>query len=253
MSQCIVPNWHLKQERQEEQVVEGGEGRNRSPHVHSDQNLSYVVPMSNYEVTELTWENGQVSLHGLGGIASPNSSITPQTKQSTWNSAKPGGTLESIVHQATTFSKNYNIPQNVDQVKWSENSNSHVQMIEQNGDGLKVNSNIYSDITNSGGKWGREKSAGATTSLSGGGLMRKKRVRSELEQNCDRKIMNSFEESDDQSGTATFCKVNTHTSTADTTMMTWPPSSFGSPCRSSFKTAPCRNTDEDSACHCSVN
>ncbi|XP_011088088.1 uncharacterized protein LOC105169392 [Sesamum indicum] len=98
MSECIVPNWNLRHQRQEEQVE--GEERNRSPHVQFHQNLSYVVPMSKYEVTELTWENGQLALHGLGGILPPPP--PPQTSKQTWDH-KPGvgDTLESIVHQAT--------------------------------------------------------------------------------------------------------------------------------------------------------
>lgn len=44
----------------------------------------------NYEVAELTWENGQLSMHGLGPPRAPNKPISSY-----------GGTLESLVNQAT--------------------------------------------------------------------------------------------------------------------------------------------------------
>ncbi|KAK4427704.1 Transcription factor UNE10 [Sesamum alatum] len=167
MSECIVPNWNLKHQRQEEQVEV--EERNRSSHVQSHQNLSYVVPMSKYEVTELTWENGQLALHGLGGILPP-----PQTKQ-TWDH-KPGDTLESIVHQAT-----HHLPQNgADQQpkylsknsggKWAENSTSDMHTaLNQDGKWRENLSHMQVQgngevkpspamPTLSGGKW-RENSA----------------------------------------------------------------------------------------------
>ncbi|KAK6925069.1 Myc-type, basic helix-loop-helix (bHLH) domain [Dillenia turbinata] len=90
MSQCIVPNWNLRHQRQDR--VEGDEG-NRSSHVHTQRSSSHLVPMSNYEVAELTWENGQLAMHGLGGLL-PSGPPKP-----TWPHAND--TLESIVHQAT--------------------------------------------------------------------------------------------------------------------------------------------------------
>ncbi|KAL9685236.1 hypothetical protein QQ045_022684 [Rhodiola kirilowii] len=59
-------------------------------------NSAPEVPMLlDYEVAELTWENGQLALHGLG---------QPRTSAS-WQDKQPGssGTLESIVNQATCF------------------------------------------------------------------------------------------------------------------------------------------------------
>ncbi|XP_049360384.1 transcription factor UNE10-like [Solanum verrucosum] len=59
-----------------------------------------------YEVAELTWENGQVVMHGLGPPRVPNKPLsTPSPTKYTWESkphAAAGGTLESIVNQATT-------------------------------------------------------------------------------------------------------------------------------------------------------
>ncbi|CAL9232561.1 unnamed protein product [Arabidopsis halleri] len=51
------------------------------------------IPILDYEVAELTWENGQLGLHGLG----PPRVTASSTKYSTG----AGGTLESIVDQAT--------------------------------------------------------------------------------------------------------------------------------------------------------
>lgn len=61
---------------------------------------------SEYEVAELTWENGQLALHGLGLPRvqhKPHSSPSPSP--SPWEKPRAGGTLESIVDQAkaTTF------------------------------------------------------------------------------------------------------------------------------------------------------
>ncbi|KFK30584.1 hypothetical protein AALP_AA6G000800 [Arabis alpina] len=51
-----------------------------------------IHPMLDYEVAELTWENGQLALHGLG---------PPRVPAPSKYSAGAGGTLESIVDQAT--------------------------------------------------------------------------------------------------------------------------------------------------------
>ncbi|KAG5579883.1 hypothetical protein H5410_050510, partial [Solanum commersonii] len=59
-----------------------------------------------YELAELTWENGQVVMHGLGPRRVPNKPLsTPSTTKYAWDNkphAAAGGTLESIVNQATT-------------------------------------------------------------------------------------------------------------------------------------------------------
>ncbi|KAK6153465.1 hypothetical protein DH2020_013104 [Rehmannia glutinosa] len=231
MSQCIVPKWNQRQQRQEK--VEGGEEGNRSSHVHSHhQNLTYVVPMSNYEeVTELTWENGQLGLHGLGEINLP----PPPTKQttSTWRGTKPEDTLESLVHQAT-FN---NCPHKNGEVKystsvptsgkWGENPcNSHLQQIN-GGVAKAINSSIQENsnggataklvnsinaAASSGGKWGENMS---------------KRVRSEYSKGVEE-------------GSA-CASASENTICRDTTMMTW--TSFESP--RSFK-SPRITTDDDS-------
>ncbi|MCE3216565.1 hypothetical protein HAX54_006917 [Datura stramonium] len=48
------------------------------------------VPSLDYEVAELTWENGQLAMHGLGPPKVPNKAVSSY-----------GGTLESLVNQAT--------------------------------------------------------------------------------------------------------------------------------------------------------
>ncbi|KAK3406343.1 hypothetical protein EUGRSUZ_K02496 [Eucalyptus grandis] len=100
MSHCAAADWNLRQQRQEQ--VEGGEGSNRSTHVQIPQihphhhpqphySSSSLPSMSNHGVAELTWENGQLAMHGHGLLKPPL-----------------GGsdTLESIVHQATCHKKN---------------------------------------------------------------------------------------------------------------------------------------------------
>uniref|UniRef100_A0A1J3H230 Transcription factor PIF7 n=1 Tax=Noccaea caerulescens TaxID=107243 RepID=A0A1J3H230_NOCCA len=52
--------------------------------------------MSNYGVKELTWENGQLTVHGLGEEVEPTTSANPIWTQ-TLNGCE---TLESVVHQA---------------------------------------------------------------------------------------------------------------------------------------------------------
>lgn len=55
-----------------------------------------------YEVAELTWENGQLSMHGLG---LPRPAVKPLTTSGKcpWDKPRVGGTLESIVDQATSL------------------------------------------------------------------------------------------------------------------------------------------------------
>ncbi|KAI5647405.1 hypothetical protein M9H77_33410 [Catharanthus roseus] len=64
-------------------------------------------PTLDYEVTELTWENGQLALHGLGHPRMPNRAAANRSNFfNRYNSAGgsgggTAGTLESIVNQAT--------------------------------------------------------------------------------------------------------------------------------------------------------
>nr|XP_011464338.1 PREDICTED: transcription factor PIF7 isoform X2 [Fragaria vesca subsp. vesca] len=64
---------------------------------HQHQNnpsITHLVPLSDYDVTELKLENGHLAIHGLGGIV-PTAPAKP-----TWSN-RACDTLESIVHQAT--------------------------------------------------------------------------------------------------------------------------------------------------------
>ncbi|KAG6628608.1 transcription factor UNE10-like isoform X2 [Carya illinoinensis] len=66
-----------------------------------------------FEVAELTWENGQLAMHGLGQARAPVKPITPAIANTTekptsnskynttWEKPCASGTLESIVNQAT--------------------------------------------------------------------------------------------------------------------------------------------------------
>ncbi|XP_058070243.1 transcription factor UNE10-like isoform X2 [Magnolia sinica] len=121
MSQCVVPNWNLRHQRQEQVGDEEGK---RSSHVHN-KHQNPPIPMSNYEVTELAWENGHLAMHGLGGLT---------RLTSTKPMFQTGGTLESVVHQATHHKSIPNSadfrcnPENINSVvassggKWAENS-----------------------------------------------------------------------------------------------------------------------------------
>ncbi|CAI9764598.1 unnamed protein product [Fraxinus pennsylvanica] len=56
-----------------------------------------------YEVAELTWENGQLAMHGLGPPRVSNKPVAASAGSTkyTWDKLHAGGTLESIVDQAT--------------------------------------------------------------------------------------------------------------------------------------------------------
>ncbi|XWS32380.1 hypothetical protein CRYUN_Cryun23aG0154500 [Craigia yunnanensis] len=85
MSQC-VPGWDLDD--------------NPATARHSLRSNSTApdVPMLDYEVAELTWENGQLAMHSLGP---PRVPVKPLN--STWDKPRASGTLESIVNQTTCF------------------------------------------------------------------------------------------------------------------------------------------------------
>ncbi|GAV69282.1 HLH domain-containing protein, partial [Cephalotus follicularis] len=55
-----------------------------------------AVPKLNYEVAELTWENGQLAMHGLSPTPMP-----ARSQVGNWEKPRSSGTLESIVNQAT--------------------------------------------------------------------------------------------------------------------------------------------------------
>ncbi|PPD83633.1 hypothetical protein GOBAR_DD19423 [Gossypium barbadense] len=96
MSHCVAPNcWNLKHQSQEQVHFEEEEDNetNRSSHISN--------PMSNHEVAELTWQNGQLAFHGL------NRHLPTASSKPTWGIS--GDTLESIVHQATCLhTQNHN-------------------------------------------------------------------------------------------------------------------------------------------------
>ncbi|KAG5522767.1 hypothetical protein RHGRI_034795 [Rhododendron griersonianum] len=213
MSQCMVPNWKERRQRQEPVVVVvgGGEG-NRSSHVqyysqsqiqphHQHHYQNSTVPiMPNYEVAELTWQNGQLAMNGLssGGLL-PTGPTKP-----TWNRA--GDTLESVVHQAT----------------WP-NQNLYPPLPKRDHNPANVSSAVGSTIVKRAETLGRMH-------------VGPKRVRSETDQ-CGGSFGSSIQEERSAcaaAASATFCKEN------DATMVTW--ASFESPRNLKTKT-----TDEDSA------
>ncbi|KAK6120722.1 hypothetical protein DH2020_045538 [Rehmannia glutinosa] len=95
MSQC-VPSWDLDNNFAPPRI-----------NVHAHSNSSNPdVPSLDYEVAELTWENGQLAMHGLGLSRVVNKSATVASSPTkytttTWDKPRAGGTLESIVNQAT--------------------------------------------------------------------------------------------------------------------------------------------------------
>uniref|UniRef100_A0A1S4BC58 Transcription factor UNE10-like n=1 Tax=Nicotiana tabacum TaxID=4097 RepID=A0A1S4BC58_TOBAC len=80
MNQC-VPSWELDDTPTPPKL----------PLQTQSNSLAPDVPSLDYEVAELTWENGQLAMHGLGPPRVPNNKPI----------SNYGGTLESIVNQGT--------------------------------------------------------------------------------------------------------------------------------------------------------
>ncbi|XP_077235426.1 basic helix-loop-helix (bHLH) DNA-binding superfamily protein [Tasmannia lanceolata] len=87
MSQC-VPSWELNKSSNSAKLAFHGD-HSAPPDEEA---------MLNYEVAELTWENGQLAMHGLG---LPRIVGKPSSKYSAWEKPRASGTLESIVNQST--------------------------------------------------------------------------------------------------------------------------------------------------------
>ncbi|KAL2667323.1 hypothetical protein AAZV13_01G062400 [Glycine max] len=92
MSQC-VPSWDVEDNPPPSRVSLRSNSNSTAPD----------VPMLDYEVAELTWENGQLSMHGLGLPRVPVKPPTAVTNKYTWEKPRASGTLESIVNQVTSF------------------------------------------------------------------------------------------------------------------------------------------------------
>ncbi|KAG7013795.1 Transcription factor UNE10 [Cucurbita argyrosperma subsp. argyrosperma] len=110
MSQC-VPNWDISDPPPSAAAAAAAD---RLPY-HSSSAADDVVPMFEYEVAELTWENGQLAMHGLGlpkvtgkshygggggGGGGDGSKYTWENKP-----ARASGTLEYLVNQGTRHGK----------------------------------------------------------------------------------------------------------------------------------------------------
>uniref|UniRef100_A0A2N9FJZ2 BHLH domain-containing protein n=1 Tax=Fagus sylvatica TaxID=28930 RepID=A0A2N9FJZ2_FAGSY len=98
MSQC-VPSWDF----------DDNPNPVARPSLRSNSNSTApdVQPMLDYEVAELTWENGQPAMHGLGTPrvpVKPIPSTTSATKFNAWEKPRASGTLESMIwsHGLTT-------------------------------------------------------------------------------------------------------------------------------------------------------
>ncbi|XP_077223579.1 transcription factor PIF7-like [Tasmannia lanceolata] len=178
MSHCVVPNWtHQRHQRQEQDEQEG----KRSSHVQK-QHQNLPNSMSNYGVTELTWENGQLGLHGLGGLMH-----TIPTKP-VW--VRASDTLESIVQQATHHQQNSN----------SSNTDRNP-------------AKIATAIALSGGKWADNSSEIPSEGPSGLDPT-KKRARRESDPRR-RQCSSTFLEEQANSTSSMTLREN------DTTLMTW--------------------------------
>ncbi|KAE8734476.1 hypothetical protein F3Y22_tig00000764pilonHSYRG00124 [Hibiscus syriacus] len=92
MNQC-VPSWDLD----DNHATARHSLRTNSNSTAAD------VRMPDYEVAELTWENGQLAMHGLGPARVPAKPLISNalSKYNTWDKPRANGTLESIVNQAT--------------------------------------------------------------------------------------------------------------------------------------------------------
>jgi hypothetical protein len=142
----------------------------------------YLKFRSNYgNIAELTWEKGQLAMHGIGGVLSTTATPTKPT----WG--KAGETLESIVHQATTC---HNQTPNIIQ-------HDHTP--------------VPNIAASSGRQWPDRQSSGQ---VQGAPALVRKRTRADSEQ-CA--YENNGDGSACGSGTASgsFCRDN------DTTMVTW--------------------------------
>uniref|UniRef100_A0A1D1YEG7 Transcription factor UNE10 n=1 Tax=Anthurium amnicola TaxID=1678845 RepID=A0A1D1YEG7_9ARAE len=93
MSQC-VPGWDLDDAPSQRLQVH-----------HHPSSAASRSAMSDYEVAELTWENGHLAMHGhRGGPLRAGKAAVPKepsTVVSSWEKPRAGGTLEAVVDQAT--------------------------------------------------------------------------------------------------------------------------------------------------------
>ncbi|XP_057980257.1 transcription factor UNE10 [Malania oleifera] len=101
MSQC-VPSWDLDH-NQNSTLPPPSRLSLRPRHPTSSPN-SPTSHKLDYEVAELTWENGQIAMHGLRPRVLPKPHPSRNNKYS-WDKPRSAaaGTLESIVNQATRF------------------------------------------------------------------------------------------------------------------------------------------------------
>ncbi|KAF9602399.1 hypothetical protein IFM89_027528 [Coptis chinensis] len=91
MSQC-VPSWNL-----DETTTTVSLGIIQNTNMNDSKAPDVVDADLDYEVAELTWENGQLAMHGLGH---PRVIGKPSSTKYTWEKPRASGTLESIVNQA---------------------------------------------------------------------------------------------------------------------------------------------------------
>lgn len=94
MSRC-VPSWDFDDHNPNPPTL--------SLRYHSN-STNHLDDGPKFKVAKLTWENGQLAMHGLGQARVPVKCTTPATTIATtiWENPCTSGTLESLVNQATT-------------------------------------------------------------------------------------------------------------------------------------------------------
>lgn len=161
-------------------------------------------------VTELTWQNGQLALHGIDGL---QPTVPPKP---TWNRAND--TLESVVNQAKLHTQGPNL-------------------IQQGEPLVHTGRTLTSSGAN--GKWverGNQEPSARKRTRSTSDYGGKNVSTSDNNNNSNTMQVDHGDHSVCGSASAAFCRDN------ETTLMTW--ASFDSP--RSLKT---KSIDEDSACH----
>ncbi|KAL5718366.1 hypothetical protein ACHQM5_011276 [Ranunculus cassubicifolius] len=89
MSSHCVPTWELEENPRL--------SFHRNSNMNDVKDPDAVDSLQDYEVAELTYENGQIAMHGLGA---PRLIKPVSSKYTTWEKPLASGTLESIVNQA---------------------------------------------------------------------------------------------------------------------------------------------------------
>ncbi|CAI9101325.1 OLC1v1038619C2 [Oldenlandia corymbosa var. corymbosa] len=140
MNQC-VPNWDVEENHYS--LPNSHRQQNLRAHSNSSSSLAPDVPTLDYEVTELTWQNGQLAMQGLGlprGKSAVAAAAPAVAVKYTWEKQLPaGGTLEAVVNQALPNRKAKVVQQSCDGnelVPWFDNRHHHHRQPAATGSSL---------------------------------------------------------------------------------------------------------------------